>query len=643
MLNQRNMPKCTGKPADDDRVICNWCQEKVLGKNYKRHCDRKKARDKLNGKESHTFFSYKIPGLQYFMFRRSPPVKKTEDNSLQSVQTSTDVIQAGEKANFIQTSQREGNTNTNLIPMEANTTLMQTKANANSMQAEEKRNLMQMEKENIPTNAHRKRVRQQNLFETLGRFKQLQKKVSDILKEIEDPTQHGYLEKIRGTLRLMEKAEADVRAYREKKRRKLKEIEDIFRRSELLCERNRDLEAQGRQHQDQLVVQEMNQLKQGPRMVNKDDLMKVEECHREKTKNILKSNPYYDISVDGKHLICRVCDENWEKARLEGIEHRGKISINRHLTNVAKRHTNSESHVKCVRASKAFEFHREYYEDLMSSTDRRMALMTDNIILVVYFIIRENLAMQKSEALYELLAMCEAAIGNQLHSRITAKAITLTIDDYQQSRLIEFFLTIDDFYAIADELTDVSGNKSCIVKIRAFEGMQLVELFLTMVESTGTSKKLHDKLMKQILDDLKKYAGLNEKDALQTWRDRFRGVGSDRAAKMLLWGKLMGELIDAYHQFNCDNHITEGAYKKLQESNSQLEKVEKMVKYGFKSQVHSANRKTYLKTLADKWMRKYYTLKNVLDIKFVTYNYDACVALNERLPYGYGISKEVEE
>ena len=104
MLNQRNMPKCTGKPADDDRVICNWCQEKVLGKNYKRHCDRKKARDKLNGKESHTFFSYKIPGLQYFMFRRSPAVKKIEDNS---VQTSTDVMQAGGKRRILYRLHRE--------------------------------------------------------------------------------------------------------------------------------------------------------------------------------------------------------------------------------------------------------------------------------------------------------------------------------------------------------------------------------------------------------------------------------------------------------------------------------------------------------------------------------------------------------
>ena len=65
-----------------------------------------------------------------------------------------------------------------------------------------------------------------------------------------------------------------------------------------------------------------------------------------------------------------------------------------------------------------------------------MALMTDNVILVVYFIIKENFSMHNSGALYEVMAKCKGAIENQPHSRITVKAITLTIDDYQQSRLI---------------------------------------------------------------------------------------------------------------------------------------------------------------------------------------------------------------
>ena len=72
------------------------------------------------------------------------------------------------------------------------------------------------------------------------------------------------------------------------------------------------------------------------------------------------------------------------------------------------------------------------------------------------------------------------------------------------------------------------------MKIRTFEEMQLVELFLTIIESTGTSKKLREKLHAAIIGDLTRYTGLSEEEALQLWREKFRGVGSDRAAKMLL-------------------------------------------------------------------------------------------------------------
>ena len=61
-----------------------------------------------------------------------------------------------------------------------------------------------------------------------------------------------------------------------------------------------------------------------------------------------------------------------------------------------------------------------------------------------------------------------------------------------------------------------------------------------------------------------------------------------------------------------------------------------MVKCEFKSQVYSMNRKTYLKTLANKWMKKYYTLKSVLNIKFVPYNYESCVALMKDYPVVIG-------
>ena len=51
-------------------------------------------------------------------------------------------------------------------------------------------------------------------------------------------------------------------------------------------------------------------------------------------------------------------------------------------------------------------------------------------------------------------------------------------------------------------------------------------------------------------------------------------------APMIFRRKLLGEDKRAYIQYNCDNHITEGAYKKVQEEIPQLESVESMVKIG---------------------------------------------------------------
>ena len=142
----------------------------------------------------------------------------------------------------------------------------------------------------------------------------------------------------------------------------------------------------------------------------------------------------------------------------------------------------------------------------------------------------------------------------------------------------------------------------------------LVEHLLTMVQSTGTSEDLAEKMQKQIIKDITKYTGLNREDAVTLWNMMLRGVGSDRANKMLKWGNLMGQGSKAYNQYNCDNHITESAFEKLEENNTQIQNVQEMVKAGYHSQVYSANRKAHLKKLADEYHRKLYTLQNVLDI-----------------------------
>ena len=59
-------------------------------------------------------------------------------------------------------------------------------------------------------------------------------------------------------------------------------------------------------------------------------------------------------------------------------------------------------------------------------------------------------------------------------------------------------------------------------------------------------------MQKQIIKDITKYTGLNQEDALTLWNMMLRGVGSDRANKMLKWGKLMGQGSKTYNQYNCD-------------------------------------------------------------------------------------------
>ena len=106
--------------------------------------------------------------------------------------------------------------------------------------------------------------------------------------------------------------------------------------------------------------------------------------------------------------------------------------------------------------------------------------------------------------MFDLLDLCTAAVGNQLHSRTTGAAIAQCIDETLQQKLIDWMFgqhehSPDEMFVIADELTDVSGSKSCIVKTRNFEGLMRVEHLHTMVQSTGTSEDLTEKMQKQLI------------------------------------------------------------------------------------------------------------------------------------------------
>ena len=120
--------------------------------------------------------------------------------------------------------------------------------------------------------------------------------------------------------------------------------------------------------------------------------------------------------------------------------------------------------------------------------------------------------MKKSEQTYNLLELCSTPIGNQLHSRITAAAIAMCIDDVHTRNLFLFLLSdnCEEFMMISDELTDYSGVKSLILKFRFFEGWELREFLISIVESTGTSEEMCQKFVNDFIEQFEKATGFSE-------------------------------------------------------------------------------------------------------------------------------------
>lgn len=117
-----------------------------------------------------------------------------------------------------------------------------------------------------------------------------------------------------------------------------------------LQEHNEKLEESVRAKNAMLLVKEDEDQK---RVIAQEDIERV-QSHRQQVVNTLRAFPCFDISDDGKHLECRCCEKNWEKARLNFSENRGKIKfltlledmpndtlLDRSILHVAERRTHS--------------------------------------------------------------------------------------------------------------------------------------------------------------------------------------------------------------------------------------------------------------------------------------------------------------
>ena len=195
------------KPRRNDRppfkeldVECLWCKEKMKGKSYSRHAKNK----------NHEYLSYKVQGIGNFNFavHRSPPVVRT--------------VLAAFKQN--QESKQQMDIRNSEPQIEPQQGVIKNGATVQSVRSQ-------------------KRDRQVTLLETSwGKLQRFEEKIGEILKSINDPTCVQYLEKIQTTLKVIQKAEIEIREYRNKKRQKMNQLMQLEKTFSNLGDQNRELE-----------------------------------------------------------------------------------------------------------------------------------------------------------------------------------------------------------------------------------------------------------------------------------------------------------------------------------------------------------------------------------------------------------------
>ena len=139
--------------------------------------------------------------------------------------------------------------------------------------------------------------------------------------------------------------------------------------------------------------------------------------------------------------------------------------------NAKRLFTQNKSHTICATARDEFNKRNDFYSRHIRNLKNQAVLMTENVIKVVYFLLKNDLSLRKFENIIELLDSCKTMIGNQLHSRQTARVIAMMIDEMFQKLFVNYLISdgCEEFSQIADELTDVGGLKVLLTKFRFFE------------------------------------------------------------------------------------------------------------------------------------------------------------------------------
>ena len=297
------------------------------------------------------------------------------------------------------------------------------------------------------------------------------------------------------------------------------------------------------------------------RPVPKHEMIKVPKQFQ--TMVVQSLETYSNMVLKDGFLECTCCRDEWFVSGLRSVPSY-KITINSSTVFSTKRHcTASETHLTCTRARNKFDARNNFYLRHIKEAKSLAKAMTMNIHRAVYFLLKNDLSMNLFERIVELLDCCKTLIGNQLHSRKTARTIALMIDEMYQANLIRYLLSdkVDEFSLICDELTDVGGLKTLLSKFRFFENeWDLQEMTFSIFESCGSSDEMLTKFTEDFILQFQTHTALTEHEIVDILALKLGSGGSDRASKILKFAAgIQAEFGNSYVHFPCDNHMTETA------------------------------------------------------------------------------------
>ena len=150
---------------------------------------------------------------------------------------------------------------------------------------------------------------------------------------------------------------------------------------------------------------------------------------------------YPKLEIQNGGIECACCRDDYNVAGLQ-VQPPYRISLNSSLEYATHRHMElSQRHLVCSNARNKFRQAADFYRKHVQESEKSARAMTRNVLSVVYFVLKNDLSMNLYESLVELLDACKVLIGNQLHSRHTARAMALAIDELFMKIIVQFRLS----------------------------------------------------------------------------------------------------------------------------------------------------------------------------------------------------------